>query len=51
MRLNALRSQIDNKNTDKRERERRVKNRNKEIEFWQRIWSLWRGQWSFEKCD
>jgi hypothetical protein len=34
-----------------RERERRVKNRDKEIELWQRVWSPWRGQWSFEECD
>jgi len=41
MPLNALRSQIDSKNTDERERERerRDKNRDKEIKFWQRVWS------------
>jgi hypothetical protein len=45
-------SQIDSKNIDERERERGGdKNRDKEIELWQCVWSLWRGQWSFEECD
>jgi hypothetical protein len=34
-----------------RERERGVKNRDKEIELWQRVWSPWRGQWSFEESQ
>jgi len=52
MPLNALRSQIDSKNTDEREREREEgqEQRQGDKVLATRLEFL-RGQWSFEECD